>query len=100
MSGEGSSSGGGRGTAECDAEVQRLIESQVESHKIGSAIAEEVLRRSPVGLTFDLPPDLLHDALLYNPVLVDTMLSDESPLLGDQVHPVASATILPIFCRY
>nr|XP_049694961.1 protein cycle isoform X1 [Helicoverpa armigera] len=46
-----------------DVEMQRLIESQVESHKIGSAIAEEALRRSSSEFSPELPADLLQDAV-------------------------------------
>nr|XP_013189262.1 unnamed protein product [Amyelois transitella] len=46
-----------------DAEVQRLINSQVESHKIGSAIAEEALRCSSTEFSPDLPTDLMQDAV-------------------------------------
>ncbi|XP_053623656.1 protein cycle isoform X2 [Plodia interpunctella] len=46
-----------------DTEVQRLIDSQVESHKIGSAIAEEALRCSSSEFSPDLPGDLLQDAV-------------------------------------
>ncbi|KAH9630384.1 hypothetical protein HF086_004517 [Spodoptera exigua] len=49
--------------SEADVEMQRLIESQVESHKIGSAIAEEALRRSSSEFSPDLPADLLQDAV-------------------------------------
>lgn len=48
---------------EADVEMQRLIESQVESHKIGSAIAEEALHRSSAEFSPDLPADLLQDAV-------------------------------------
>ncbi|XP_048004406.1 uncharacterized protein LOC125240544 isoform X3 [Leguminivora glycinivorella] len=51
------------GVSELDLEMQRLIDSQVDSHKIGSAIATEALRRSPPGFSPDLPPDVLHDAV-------------------------------------
>nr|ABC18168.2 cycle [Sesamia nonagrioides] len=46
-----------------DVEMQRLIESQVESHKIGSAIAEEALRSSSVEFVPELSADLLQDAV-------------------------------------
>ncbi|XP_052752589.1 protein cycle isoform X3 [Galleria mellonella] len=46
-----------------DLEMQRLIDSQMESHKIGSAIADEALRRSSSDFSPDLPADLLHDAV-------------------------------------
>ncbi|XP_026742234.1 protein cycle isoform X4 [Trichoplusia ni] len=58
-----------------DVEMQRLIESQVESHKIGSAIAEEALRRSSAEFSPDLPADLLQDAVFnQNASLVDNIL--------------------------
>ncbi|XP_063546487.1 protein cycle isoform X3 [Cydia strobilella] len=61
-----------------DLEMQRLIDSQVDSHKIGSAIATEALRRSPPGLSPDLPPDVLQDAVfLQQPNLVDNIFGVE-----------------------
>ncbi|XP_022833211.1 protein cycle isoform X2 [Spodoptera litura] len=61
--------------SEADVEMQRLIESQVESHKIGSAIAEEALRRSSSEFSPDLPADLLQDAVFnQNASLVDNIL--------------------------
>ncbi|CAH0578353.1 unnamed protein product [Chrysodeixis includens] len=60
---------------EADVEMQRLIESQVESHKIGSAIAEEAMRRSSAEFSPDLPADLLQDAVFnQNVSLVDNIL--------------------------
>lgn len=59
------------GVSEADAEMQRLIDSQIESHKIGATIAEEALRRasdpSP-DLPPDLPPDLLPDDMFSQQV--------------------------------
>ncbi|KAM3968784.1 LOW QUALITY PROTEIN: basic helix-loop-helix ARNT-like protein cyc [Aphomia sociella] len=46
-----------------DLEVQRLIDSQVESHKIGCAIAEEALTPSSSEFSPDLPAHLLQDAV-------------------------------------
>ncbi|XP_063372679.1 protein cycle isoform X3 [Cydia amplana] len=61
-----------------DLEMQRLIDSQVDSHKIGSAIATEALRRSPHGFSPDLPPDVLQDAVfLQQPNLVDNIFGVE-----------------------
>lgn len=48
-----------------DVEMQRLIESQVESHKIGSAIAEEAFRRSSAEFSPELPVEILQD-VVYN----------------------------------
>lgn len=53
--------------SEVDVEMQRLIDSQVESHKIGSAIAVEALR-SASAFSPDLPSDLLQDAVLSQQV--------------------------------
>ncbi|GBP97685.1 Aryl hydrocarbon receptor nuclear translocator-like protein 1 [Eumeta japonica] len=55
---------------ENDAEMQQLIDSQVESHKIGSAIAEEVLGRSPAERSPELPTDLLQDPLFNQQILL------------------------------
>ncbi|KAJ2954562.1 hypothetical protein O0L34_g2848 [Tuta absoluta] len=44
-----------------DSEMQRLIDSHVESHKIGSAIAEEALQRSSTDFSPDLPVDILQE---------------------------------------
>ncbi|XP_072931438.1 protein cycle [Epargyreus clarus] len=77
---------------EAEAEMQRLIESHVESHKIGATIAEEALRRSSadfspeltVDLPASLPPDLLHDAVFTQQnTLVDNILGVE---LGAYSH--------------
>ncbi|XP_075991547.1 basic helix-loop-helix ARNT-like protein cyc isoform X9 [Anticarsia gemmatalis] len=58
-----------------DVEMQRLIESQVESHKIGSAIAEEALRRSSSEFSPELPAELLQDAVFNQQAsLVDNIL--------------------------
>ncbi|XP_061707822.1 protein cycle isoform X3 [Cydia pomonella] len=66
------------GVSELDLEMQRLIDSQVDSHKIGSAIATEALRRSPPGFSPDLPPDVLQDAVfLQQPGLVDNIFGVE-----------------------
>lgn len=54
--------------SEGDTEMQRLIDSQVESHKIGSAIAEEVLRRSSTDFSPELPTELLQDAVFNQQV--------------------------------
>ncbi|CAK1588111.1 unnamed protein product [Parnassius mnemosyne] len=58
-----------------DAEMQRLIDSQVESHKIGSAIAEEAFRRPSTDFSPDLSADLLQETT-YNQQtpLVDNIL--------------------------
>lgn len=56
------------GLSEADVEMQRLIESQVESHKIGSAIAVEALRRSSAEFSPELPTDLLQDAVFNQQV--------------------------------
>lgn len=53
----------GGAVSEADVEMQKLVESQVESHKIGSAIAEEALRRSSLEFSPELPADLLQDAV-------------------------------------
>ncbi|KAI5644729.1 PAS domain-containing protein [Phthorimaea operculella] len=50
-----------RRVSEADSEMQRLIDSHVESHKIGSAIAEEALRRSSTDFSPDLPVDILQE---------------------------------------
>ncbi|XP_037299668.1 protein cycle isoform X3 [Manduca sexta] len=64
--------------SEADIEMQRLIDSQVESHKIGSAIAEEALRRSSSEFSPDLPADLLQDAVFTQQAsLVDNLLGVE-----------------------
>ncbi|CAB3258832.1 unnamed protein product [Arctia plantaginis] len=58
-----------------DVEMQRLIESQVESHKIGSAIAVEALRRSSAEFSPELPTDLLQDAVFNQQAsIVDNIL--------------------------
>lgn len=54
---------------EADIEIQRLIDSQIGSHKIGSTIAEEALRRSSTDLSPDLPADLLQDAVFNQQVI-------------------------------
>ncbi|XP_026500646.2 protein cycle isoform X1 [Vanessa tameamea] len=46
-----------------DVEMQRLIDSQIESHKIGSTIAEEALRRSSSDYSPELSADLLQDTV-------------------------------------
>ncbi|XP_013162323.1 PREDICTED: protein cycle isoform X3 [Papilio xuthus] len=62
--------------SEGDAEMQRLIDSQVESHKIGSAIAEDALRRSSTDFSPELPTDLLQDAVFnqQQAALMDNIL--------------------------
>ncbi|XP_026317122.1 protein cycle isoform X3 [Hyposmocoma kahamanoa] len=63
------------GVSDADLEMQRLIDSQVESHKIGSAIADEALRRSSSEISLDLPTDLLQDAVFnQQSTLVDNIL--------------------------
>ncbi|XP_050682990.1 protein cycle isoform X2 [Leptidea sinapis] len=63
---------------EADVEMQRLIDSQVESHKVGSAIAEVALRRSSTEFSPDLPVDLLQDALFNQQAnLVDNILGSD-----------------------
>ncbi|XP_059059943.1 protein cycle isoform X2 [Achroia grisella] len=51
------------GVSETDMEMQRLIDAQMDSHKIGSAIADEALRRSSSEFSPDLPADLLQDTV-------------------------------------
>ncbi|XP_048488644.1 protein cycle isoform X4 [Plutella xylostella] len=76
---------------EPDMAMQRLIDSQVESHKIGSAIAEEALRRSPSGLSPELPPDLLHDVVFSHPTSVmDSILCDSYTEVRNNV-PLSAA---------
>ncbi|CAG9782184.1 unnamed protein product [Diatraea saccharalis] len=66
-----------------DGEMQRLIDSQVESHKIGSTIAEEALTGSSSEFSPDLPTDLLQDAVFnQHASLVDNVLA------GDQTYQV------------
>ncbi|CAG9558045.1 unnamed protein product [Danaus chrysippus] len=66
-----------RPLSEADVEMQRLIDSQVESHKIGSTIAEEALRRSSSDFS-DLTSDLLQDAVFsQQSSLVDNILGGE-----------------------
>ncbi|CAG4984564.1 unnamed protein product [Parnassius apollo] len=59
-----------------DTDMQRLIDSQVESHKIGSTIADEALRRPSCDFSPDLSADLLQDTA-YNQQapLVDNILT-------------------------
>ncbi|XP_073949704.1 basic helix-loop-helix ARNT-like protein cyc isoform X3 [Choristoneura fumiferana] len=58
-----------------DLEMQRLIDSQVESHNIGSAIADEALRRSSPDFSPDLPVDLLQEAVFgQSASLMDNIL--------------------------
>ncbi|CAK1554044.1 unnamed protein product [Leptosia nina] len=65
--------------AEADVEMQRLIDSQLECHKVGSTIAEEALRRSSADFSPELPADLLQDALFnQQPSLVDNLLCAEA----------------------
>lgn len=61
---------------ECGAVVQRLIDFQVESHKIGNAIAEDVMRRSPTSCNLELPSDTLQDDLLNNTQSCDNFVGD------------------------
>ncbi|XP_050360405.1 protein cycle isoform X3 [Nymphalis io] len=49
--------------SETDVEMQRLIDSQIESHKIGSTIAEEALGRPPSDYSPELPGDILQDTV-------------------------------------
>ncbi|XP_049885832.1 protein cycle isoform X2 [Pectinophora gossypiella] len=76
-----------------DVEMQRLIDSQVESHKIGSAIAEEALTRSSTEYSPELPTDLLQDAVFSQQASLDNVLGVD--LAGfDQVRnnvPLSSA---------
>ncbi|XP_052746833.1 protein cycle isoform X2 [Bicyclus anynana] len=69
-----------------DAEMQRLIDSQVESHKIGSTIADEVLRRSPTEFSAELPADLLQDAVFIQQPTLDTLLGAEVDSFEGQVR--------------
>ncbi|KAJ0183592.1 hypothetical protein K1T71_000015 [Dendrolimus kikuchii] len=71
--------------SETDLEMQQLIDSQVESHKIGNAIAKEALRRSPADFTSELPTDLLQDAVFHQqspPALVFEQASFVDNILG------------------
>ncbi|CAH0716697.1 unnamed protein product, partial [Brenthis ino] len=78
-----------------DVEIQRLIDSQIGSHKIGSTIAEEALRRSPTEFPADLPTDLLQDAVFNQQTsLVDNLLGVELPNYNNHVRnnvPLSSA---------
>ncbi|XP_045510443.1 protein cycle isoform X1 [Colias croceus] len=78
-----SRSEGSEGLTEADVEMQRLIDSQLESHKVGSTIAEEALRRSSADFSPDLPADLLQDALFgHQSSLVDSVLGAELGAYG------------------
>nr|WJN61961.1 cycle [Phauda flammans] len=71
-----------RSLSESDVEMQRLIDSQVESHKIGSAIAEEVFRRSSPVFSPELPADLFQDTIFSTQSsLVDNILGLDSPYI-------------------
>ncbi|XP_045458374.1 protein cycle [Melitaea cinxia] len=78
-----------------DVEMQRLIDSQIESHKIGSTIAEEALRRSSTEFSPDLPTDLLQDAVFNQQAsLVDNFLSGDISNYNNEVRnnvPLSSA---------
>ncbi|CAH2103485.1 unnamed protein product [Euphydryas editha] len=78
-----------------DVEMQRLIDSQIESHKIGSTIAEEALRRSSSEFSPDLPADLLQDAVFNQQAsLVDNFLGVDISNYNNQVRnnvPLSSA---------
>ncbi|XP_045784601.1 protein cycle isoform X2 [Maniola jurtina] len=70
-----------------DVEMQRLIDSQIESHKIGSTIAEEALRRSSTEFSPELPADLLQDAVFnQQPSLVDNLLGGDTVNYDSQVR--------------
>ncbi|CAH2103487.1 unnamed protein product [Euphydryas editha] len=81
--------------SEADVEMQRLIDSQIESHKIGSTIAEEALRRSSSEFSPDLPADLLQDAVFNQQAsLVDNFLGVDISNYNNQVRnnvPLSSA---------
>ncbi|RVE51470.1 hypothetical protein evm_003871 [Chilo suppressalis] len=64
-----------------DGEMQRLIDSQVESHKIGSTIAEEALTGSSSEFSPDLPADLLHDAVSIQPSLSLNVVYEQASLV-------------------
>ncbi|KAL0902818.1 hypothetical protein ABMA27_000606 [Loxostege sticticalis] len=66
-----------------DVEMQRLIDSQVESHKIGSAIAEEALRRSSSEFSPDLPADLLQDAVFNQQCLSSNVIYEQASLVDN-----------------
>ncbi|XP_063837695.1 protein cycle isoform X2 [Ostrinia nubilalis] len=66
-----------------DAEMQRLIDSQVESHKIGSAIAEEALRRASAEFSPDLPQDLLQDAVFNQQCLSSNAMYEQASLVDN-----------------
>lgn len=67
------------GVSDADLEMQRLIDSQVESHKIGSAIADEALRRSSPVFSPELPTELLQDAVFDQQVCDENIFVNKSP---------------------
>ncbi|XP_039763204.1 protein cycle isoform X2 [Pararge aegeria] len=68
-----------------DLEMQRLIDSQVESHKIGSTIVQEVLRAST-----ELPSNLSSDVLQDSAYIQEPELLEGSQPMYEQVrHLVA-----------
>ncbi|XP_047524460.1 protein cycle isoform X2 [Pieris napi] len=77
---------------EGDVEMQRLIDSQLECHKVGSTIAEEALRRPSNDFSPELPPDLLQDALFSHqqPSLVDNILCGDA---GESSETVCTAVL-------
>lgn len=79
--------------SDADVEMQRLIDSQVESHKIGSAIAEEALRRSSSEFSPDLPADLLQD-VVFNQQVTQLYCRTNSP-----VTPSMKRGKLLYYCR-
>ncbi|XP_022129503.2 protein cycle isoform X2 [Pieris rapae] len=71
---------------EADVEMQRLIDSQLECHKVGSTIAEEALRRPSNDFSPELPADLLQDALFnQQPSLVDNILCGDASDASESV---------------
>ncbi|CAH4039032.1 unnamed protein product [Pieris brassicae] len=71
---------------EVDVEMQRLIDSQLECHKVGSTIAEEALRRPSNDFSPELPADLLQDALFnQQSSLVDNILCGDASEASETV---------------
>ncbi|XP_041986557.1 protein cycle isoform X3 [Aricia agestis] len=81
--------------SEADLEMQRLIDSQVESHKIGSTIAEEALRRTSRDPSPELPVDLLQDAVFSQGATFDNILSAESSFQVRNNVPLSAAANSP-----
>lgn len=53
---------------EVDVEIQRLIDSQLECHKMGSTIAEEALLQSSNDFSPEMPADMLQDNVFNHEV--------------------------------